>query len=1298
MILGIRSFDNARSETIQFESPLTLVVGVNGSGKTTIIECLKYATAGLQPPGARVGGAFVHDPKLTGEKEIMAQVRLSFTAATGAAMTVTRSLQLTVKKTARTVKTLEGSLVVKRNGERHSISNRVAELDSIVPQYMGVSTAVLDNVIFCHQDESLWPMSDSSTLKKKFDEIFEAQKYTKAIANIKDIRKAHNEELGKLKIMEQHAKEEKDRGLKARKRMEQLQDEIEILRVQCEDLATRIEKAQEAADKAWRESESYAKLLGALEGKRIEARSKQSTVSSLREHLKEVPESDEWIQSTLDQFDLRMAQYQQQKEGKQEQYLELETQVKGLRSQLDQKLAMKGKHQQDKDEYERSLVRRRDMIRQVAASRSIRGYDDLADDSVAEEFMVKLGNLAKSQNTSLDRARREADTEKREAQALVNKLTERRAALQDSKVTSKGQATQNDRDARDYQGRVNQIQIDEGSKAIIESRIEDANGKLRAARDAAQKADWDSKTKTASADLRSLEDESTRLNNELVQGTKKAGETARLAHLKQELKERQRSLQTLVNAHGDRIKKLVGDGWQPGTAERMYQAVLDEANRELAASQRERDQVARELEQVQFKQKTYREDLAQKKAQAKEDEEHVRAAINAEPEDYDRCLKDAEEQLDDATSNVKGYDGMKQYFDLCMRAAKDRKPACRTCMRGYKGPDDPEVGRLVRRIEGLIRKVETDAQGYNVDEAEANHKQILDAGIPLERWKNTTNELIPSLEAQIDDLSQQRDNLVTRVEEHDKSVEQRQQAKTELEAVSRTITSIGKHNADITSYAAQVEELSAKQSQQSAGKTLEDIQEDIAGLSEQIREVKKTMARLTSEQNQSTADISSMDLELRDLKNELNTTTYQLEKKASLVARVGEFNAANQKLREAVDKTDKELAKLEPEIETAQLKYDDVVERWDSKERELMREATQLSDSVNGLRMINDQIKSYLSRGGPTLLTKIDREIKHAEQDINSLKTEQAQASAEANRIIDQLRDSENTRRQYSDNLRYRQESRALENLKAEIQELAAHNAEVDRDRFQQESTRLTKEHHRLSAQHSGALGEMKSKDVQLMQLAKDYDTEYLDAPKRYKEAHIKVETTKAAVEDLARYGGALDKAIMKYHSLKMQDINGIIDELWKKCYQGTDVDTIMIRADNESQRKDRSYNYRVVMVKQDAEMDMRGRCSAGQKVLASIIIRLALAEVFSANCGLIALDEPTTNLDRDNIVALAKALHDIIQTRRHQSNFQMIIITHDEEFLGAMQCGDLADYYWRISRNDRQNSIIERQSIQGVM
>lgn len=44
-------------------------------------------------------------------------------------------------------------------------------------------------------------------------------------------------------------------------------------------------------------------------------------------------------------------------------------------------------------------------------------------------------------------------------------------------------------------------------------------------------------------------------------------------------------------------------------------------------------------------------------------------------------------------------------------------------------------------------------------------------------------------------------------------------------------------------------------------------------------------------------------------------------------------------------------------------------------------------------------------------------------------------------------------------------------------------------------------------------------------------------------------------------------------------------------------------------------------------------------QVLASLIIRLALSETFCLNCGVLALDEPTTNLDGPNAESLASAL-----------------------------------------------------------
>ena len=69
-----------------------------------------------------------------------------------------------------------------------------------------------------------------------------------------------------------------------------------------------------------------------------------------------------------------------------------------------------------------------------------------------------------------------------------------------------------------------------------------------------------------------------------------------------------------------------------------------------------------------------------------------------------------------------------------------------------------------------------------------------------------------------------------------------------------------------------------------------------------------------------------------------------------------------------------------------------------------------------------------------------------------------------------------------------------------------------------------------------------------------------------------------------------------------------------------------------------------VVMRRADgATLNMRGRASAGQRVLASLIIRLALAECF-CDCGILALDEPTTNLDRRNIKQFAQMLGELAQ------------------------------------------------------
>lgn len=114
-------------------------------------------------------------------------------------------------------------------------------------------------------------------------------------------------------------------------------------------------------------------------------------------------------------------------------------------------------------------------------------------------------------------------------------------------------------------------------------------------------------------------------------------------------------------------------------------------------------------------------------------------------------------------------------------------------------------------------------------------------------------------------------------------------------------------------------------------------------------------------------------------------------------------------------------------------------------------------------------------------------------------------------------------------------------------------------------------------------------------------------------------------------------------------------------------------------------------MQKNSQLIEMKGRCSMGQKVLASLIIRMALAEAFSASTHILTLDEPTTNLDREHIENLAESISAIIQMEQN-SRLQLIIISHDMEFIGLLK--KHTNFFYEISRNQKNFSCITKKDI----
>ena len=61
----------------------------------------------------------------------------------------------------------------------------------------------------------------------------------------------------------------------------------------------------------------------------------------------------------------------------------------------------------------------------------------------------------------------------------------------------------------------------------------------------------------------------------------------------------------------------------------------------------------------------------------------------------------------------------------------------------------------------------------------------------------------------------------------------------------------------------------------------------------------------------------------------------------------------------------------------------------------------------------------------------------------------------------------------------------------------------------------------------------------------------FSEADQKHRKKMIEAKTTEMANQDLDKYYKALDGAIMKFHSMKMAEINRIIKEYWIHTYKG---------------------------------------------------------------------------------------------------------------------------------------------------
>eukprot|EP00752_Nemacystus_decipiens_P005268 g4778.t1 len=1347
-IRGIRSFSHEREQVIEFYTPLTMIVGSNGCGKTTIIECLKYACTGALPPGARNGQSFVHDPKVSGTNEVKANIKLRFSARDGTVSVVIRSFQLTQKRKTLQFKALDGVIRTKNDsGQSVSINHKCTEMDKHIPLRLGVSKAILENVVFCHQEDASWPLQEGAVVKKKFDDIFESARYTKALDTIKKTKQEYASTVKDLKV-DLAGLQERLRAAKGlQEEMEAstetyntIRKEIEAIDARNKELSGALEKLQAVADE-----------VGMLEGRKqsllLTCRDLDVRMGEKRENIGDAglsTESDEALEKNLNDFDAKLAACADEINFFKQEAEKCRRRAEAAKKKKDKLQGEQGSIQAQLSQQERVVAARDGMMETLSArydifnpapsgggagSEAPASSSRYTSDDVSSFEAALQAALDKAQ-TNLNDVRAKNRSEEDTMNAEMNTLKFEQKTSQDAVQAKERELQKIQSESMSLTGGGASASGALGSQSQLGSvTVSKLKRELEAAERAKEQAvkDWSDffandktadigrETKALEARLGTIREEADEaeqsvnaLNTQQAEQSAIAVKTAQIEDDKNSLEERvkdgpafgstfvsnppQEVTQAALGAVSTELK-LASSKLESDRVDKAKQ-VMD-LHREVAQNHANLDNTKRDKSRVMNR----LEDLkgtVQVVAECMEGVADPHSGEKLDPEQHlDWILKQLREREEALKRKQLTAKWGKKFVNMAIKTAEEHHK-CMTCDRSLNEQEKQVLIDIQRESQKNNGEEAAARLQQQLDNCTATIKRLMDvSGTWRERLRLSSRpqqlaEEQATLEAE---ATEKKAELEREQNEEKVLLAERKKVDEDLRDVERCLEEAIR----IDNVRIEVDAVKAKLQRYNQNKGT-------------LAEARERLRELTAEKDKVINDIQAKTKELTTLGNRKFTVTTNrsmresdYDKAFSVLEAKKEFDKKREMLRERERTLESALKELKAKEQPLRQQLDEKT-RKNTRARDKARAAvdrvhTHFQECQADLKAFSRsqrEVAAGVARNLPDALKSVRARLQEAE----ALVDENERAAREneqtmSGRVLQSDKQVQ-SKKLLRNNIDYRALKRELKEKQAEVAEVEKEISETDSEDYRgkiseinREQSRKTQKRAELKGRLHGMKDQIRSVETKLMT-----DT-YKNIEEKHRRKMIEHRTTEMAVTDLDKYWTALDKALLRFHTMKIADINKIIRELWAMTYSGEDIDMIEIVSgdDEDSGKAKRSYNYRVVMRKNDATLDMKGRCSAGQRVLASVVIRLALAETFCVSCGILALDEPTTNLDHRNKVGLAHALAKIISSRSKQSNFQLITITHDEEFVQTMRTElgtqggfSMPEFYWRISREEISN------------
>uniref|UniRef100_A0AAQ5YUV4 Zinc-hook domain-containing protein n=1 Tax=Amphiprion ocellaris TaxID=80972 RepID=A0AAQ5YUV4_AMPOC len=1281
-ILGVRSFgiEDKDKQVISFFTPLTVLVGPNGAGKTTIIECLKYATSGELPPGSK-GGAFVHDPRDAHETDVRAQIRLLFSDVNGEKVSIHRSMSCTQKAKNYSFKSLEQVITRMKDGEKVSLSSKCGELDREMISSLGVSKPVLNHVIFCHQEESNWPLSEGKALKDKFDSIFAATKYIKALETMRQLRLKQTQTVKECQVELRYLKQNKEKA-------QQIRDTLATKEAQLMASKDSIQQIESQID-------PLENRLMDIDTKLGKVMKLDNDIKALESRKKQMEEDNKELEETMEQvFQGSDEELQQIYQNHQRTVREKERRLTDCQKELERA----GRECQRLNRVKADLLVEQGtllfliqinkphifLFPSVLQVRSLSSYLEMEGYDRTPFTTLQLESFHRHVTQRLEQEKETADLQEKERQKqqsideMRDKKTglERTVELKRDLQGKKQQELRNVRaDLQRLEGSSNRLQELENELAKAERELQSAVQSSNVDELKAEVVELQREKAELDCTQRQLDQEMETLNTHTTARTQ-------MDMLKKDKTEKEEQVRKIKSRHSEDLVSLLGhfpnkrelEDWIyakskeiNGTRDR-----LAKLNKDLASGEQNKSHIAAELRK--------------KEQQLAGDEEKFFNVCGSQ--DLEQDLGKLQEDLEKISKQRAMLAGATAvYTQFISQLTEEREPCCPVCQRTF--PSESDLQEVITDMQSKLRLVPDKLKNTEQDLKRKERKR--DEMISLRPVRQSIVQFqekeLPELRNRLQTVNREIERLKNDVEEQETLLGTLMSEEETAKACLQDISLMDRYLMDL-------KEVERKIAQQSAKLQGVDLTRTIQQVSQEKQETQHKLDTTSSKMELKRKLIQDQQDQIQMLKSAVNETKAEklqlssdMQKQQQLEEQCVEFTTEIQALTRDIREAKEQLSPLSAALEKLQQEKQELVERKRQRQEEGQEKVdiNSIKERIKGINILERDITKYVDEGKDEYKEQKESELQETNTQLHEAEKHKEKINKEMGNIRQDIDTQKVQERWLQDNLTLRKRVEELKDVVAKREALMKDMGDMQVLQLRQERREAERKLEDLKKNRSIALGRQKGFEEQIMEKELRED-QYSKADELYKNKMITMRTTELVIKDLDLYYKALDQTIMKFHSMKMDEINKIIRDLWRSTYRGQDIEYVEIRSD----------------VDENASAGVRGRCSAGQKVYPKLFclinsflfFPLSLAETFCLNCGILALDEPTTNLDRENIESLAHALVEIIKSRSRQRNFQLLVITHDEDFVELLGRSSYIEHFYRIRKNQDQNSEISKCSI----